>query len=87
MTGPQVFLVVWGAGMVALGSVFALRPDVVIRAYRRNLRRYPLGNWLRAKMEPPSYTPVLYRVSRVLLMLLGVVMPILILTGVIPPER
>ncbi|MFB2597714.1 hypothetical protein ACEXQE_07975 [Herbiconiux sp. P17] len=86
MTGPQLFIVLWGLGALALGSLFAFRPDIVIRAYRWNLTNYPLGKGLRARMAPRKWMATFYRIGGVVFMVLGVTVGILGLIGVIRAE-
>jgi len=59
----QFFLHAWALLAVGLGTLFALRPEIVIKAYRLNLELYRLPKTMKARMEPPPYTALLYRIG------------------------
>ncbi len=81
------FLVFWGFGALVLGTLFAFRPDVVIRMYEWNLGNYPLGKRLRKRMAAPPWAARFYRVGGVFFMVLGITVGTLAVLGVIPPPR
>lgn len=83
MTGPQIFPILWGVLALALGSLFAFRPDIVLRMYEWNLGNYPLGRKLRKRMEPQPWMLVWYRVGGVFFILAGILVGTLGATGVI----
>ncbi|SDZ53302.1 hypothetical protein SAMN05216554_4480 [Herbiconiux ginsengi] len=86
MTGTQVFVVLWGVGAVLLGSLFAFRPDLVIRMYTWNLGNYPLGKRLRRRMAPRPWMATFYRVGGIIFMCLGVAVGTLAAVGIIRAE-
>ncbi|MFD1714305.1 hypothetical protein ACFSBZ_07480 [Amnibacterium flavum] len=75
MTGPQVFVLIWGVLAVALGFVFARYPEMMLDAARRQIGMARSGSASRA--------PLLFRVAGVLFMLLGVAAVIVASLGVV----
>jgi len=83
VSASQIFPALWGLMALVLGSLFAFRPDIVIRLHRWNLTNYPLGKRLRARMAPQKWTSTFYRIGGVVFMVLGVTVGTLALIGLI----
>ncbi|MCT2085894.1 hypothetical protein M3D75_07185 [Microbacterium enclense] len=81
---PLVFLCVWGIGALALGAVFTFRPRGLADRYIASMARTDLSPKLQQRLAPRSAVVLWYRVGGIIFMLLGIVIPVLALTGVIP---
>lgn len=83
----SVFLVVWSIVALALGLLFAFKPEVPADMYIAQMARTRVSNRLRERLAPRAAILVWYRIGGVLFMLLSVVMPALVLSGVIPVDE
>lgn len=81
---PLVFVCVWGIGALALGAVFAVRPHGLADRYIASIARTDLSRKLQQRLAPRWAVVLWYRAGGIVLMLLGILMPVLALTGVIP---
>lgn len=79
-----VFLVVWSLGALSLGALFAFKPEVLADAYIAQMARSRVSNRLRERLAPRAAILIWYRIGGWLFMILGVVMPVLMFTGVLP---
>lgn len=84
MNDGQFFFYAWALLALGLGTLFAIRPDFVIKAYRRNVELYPLPKKTKARMmEVPSYTALMYRVGGVAFIIAGLTVGTLAALGVL----
>ncbi|MFF3027923.1 hypothetical protein [Microbacterium sp. NPDC057944] len=81
-----VFLTVWSIGALAIGALFAFKPEVPADVYIAQMARSRVANRLRERLAPRTAILVWYRIGGVTFMILGVVMPVLAFTGVLPIE-
>lgn len=79
-----VFFAVWGVAALSLGALFAFKPEVPADMYIAQAARSRVLNRLRERLAPRAAILVWYRIGGVLFMILGVVLPVLALTGVLP---
>lgn len=78
-----VFLCAWGIGALALGAVFTIRPRGAADRYIASMGRTDLSRKLQQRFAPRSAVVLGYRAGGIILMLLGILIPVLALTGVI----
>lgn len=78
------FLCVWGVAAVGLGALFALRPAAVADRYIREMGRTALSRRLQQRLAPRWAVLIWYRVGGIVFMALGILLPVLGFTGVIP---
>ncbi len=81
---PLIFVCVWGIGALVLGAVFAVRPHSLADRYIRAMGRTDLSRKLQQRLAPRWAILIWYRAGGVLFMILGVLLPVLALTGVLP---
>lgn len=79
-----VFVVVWGVVAIGLGLAFVLKPDAPAQMYIDMMARFRTTNRMRESLAPRSVILVVYRIGGVFCIVLGVVVPVLVFTGVIP---
>jgi hypothetical protein len=84
---PWVFILIWGIAAVAIGSLFAFRPEGVADAYIAQMARTAASDRLRRRLAPRRLIVIFYRIGGAAFMLLGVLIPALLFTGVIAPGR
>lgn len=77
------FIVVWGVGAVVIGSLFAFKPQVAADKYITQMARFRTSNRLRERLEPRAAILAWYRVAGVMFMILGILVPSLVFTGVL----
>lgn len=79
-----VFFVVWSVAALSLGALFFFKPELPADVYIAQAARFRVLNRLRERFAPRAAILVWYRIGGVLFMILGVVVPVLALTGVLP---
>lgn len=79
-----LFVCAWGIGALVLGAAFARNPDRFAERYIRAMARTDLSRKLQQRLAPRWAILVWYRAGGIVFMILGVTMPVLALTGVLP---
>jgi hypothetical protein len=81
------FVIVWSIVALALGSVFAFKPEVPADMYIAQTAHSRVSHSLRERLAPRAAILVWYRIGGVLFMVLSVVIPVLVFTGVLPVDE
>jgi hypothetical protein len=79
-----VFITAWGLGALVLGWFFTFRPEGIADQYISQMARFRTTNRLRERLAPRGAILVWYRIGGVVFMMLGVVLPVLAYSGVLP---
>jgi len=80
MSGGAWFIISWGAAAMALGYVFAFKPDVVERLGERLGQR-------RNTLTPLRTRLIINRIAGAAMMIVGPTVIVLVLLGVLPPAE
>lgn len=79
-----IFITVWGIGALVLGWFFTFRPEGIADQYISQLARFRTTNRLRERMAPRGAILLWYRAGGVVFMALGVIVPVMAYSGVLP---
>ncbi|MFJ4175877.1 hypothetical protein [Microbacterium sp. NPDC089696] len=82
-----IFLSVWSLGALGIGALFAFRPEIPADMYIAQADSIRGVRRLRRRLAPRARILVWYRIGGVFFMVMGVVMPVLALTGVLPLDE
>jgi hypothetical protein len=80
------FMTVWALGALGLGCLFAFRPDIPADRYIRWTQVSRTTDRLRRKYAPRRQILVWYRIGGIFFVVMGVLFPVLALTGVLRVE-
>ncbi|GAA5098819.1 hypothetical protein GCM10025760_34270 [Microbacterium yannicii] len=81
-----VFVAVWAVVALALGSLFAFKPEVPADIYINWMSITRTTHRLQQAMMPRRFILIWYRLGGVAFLVLGVLIPVLMFTGVIGPS-
>lgn len=82
----HVFILIWGIAALGMGVLFTFRPEIPADVYIAQASHTRFTKRLRERLAPRGRILVWYRIGGVLFMVLGVMMPILVFTGVLSFE-
>jgi orotate phosphoribosyltransferase-like protein len=77
----SVFVVTWAVVVLALGSLFTLKPAIPADVYINWMAITRLTNRLRERLAPRAALLVLYRIGGVFFLAVGVAIPVLHFMG------
>ena len=80
-----MFVSVWGVGAVVLGSLFAFKPEIPADIYINWMSVSRTTHRLQQTLAPRGAILIWYRIGGVAFLVLGILLPVLMFTGVIGP--
>lgn len=80
-----VFVTVWGVVALALGSLFAFKPEIPADIYINWMSISRTTHLLQETLAPRRFILIWYRIGGVTFLVLGILIPVLMFTGVIGP--